>query len=73
MESIFIARIEIGLVRKADFAQDCLDRDFGGFDEQVGLQQPFFVQQFRERLAAALFDHVAQVIFVEVQTFGRRI
>ena len=73
MESVFIARIEIGLVREADFGQDRLDRDFGGFDEQVGLQQPLFVQQFRERLAAALFNHVAQVVFVEVQPFGRRI
>ena len=70
MESVFIARIEIGLVREADFGQDRLDRDFGGFDEQVGLQQPLFVQQFRECLAAALFDHVAQVVFVEVQPFG---
>ncbi len=70
MESVLIARIEIGLVREADFGQDRLDRDFGGFDEQVGLQQPLFVQQFRERLAAALLDHVAQVIFVEVQPFG---
>ena len=67
MESVLIARIEIGLVRKAYFGQDRLDRDFGGFDEQIGLKQPLFVQQFRERLAAALLDHVAQVIFVEVQ------
>ena len=70
MESVFIARIEIGLVREADFGQDGLDRDFGGFDKQIGLQQPLFVQQFRERLAAALFDHVAQIVFVEVQPFG---
>ena len=73
MESVLIARIKIGFVRKADFGQDRLDRDFGGFDEQVGLQQPLFVQQFRERLAAALLDHVAQVVFVEVQPFGRSV
>ena len=73
MESVFVTRIEISLVRKADFGQDRLDRDFGGFDEQVGFQQPLFVQQFRERLAAALLDHVAQVVFVEVQPFGCRV
>ena len=44
MESVFVTRIEISLVRKADFDQDRLDRDFSGFDEQVGFQQPLFVQ-----------------------------
>ncbi len=73
MESVLVARIEISLVGEPDFGQDRLDRDFGGFDQQVGLQQPLFVQQFRERLAAALFDHVTQVVFIEVQPFGRSV
>ncbi len=73
MESVLVARIEISLVGEPDFGQDRLDRDFGGFDEQVGFQQPLFVQQLRERLAAAFFDHVAQVILVEVQSFGCRV